>query len=112
MKFTTETYLNYDPFSGSDRDTDIRCHTTKIVSVRKSQDCMLAPLIGRPAHTIEPGTMARCDRAIVDDNWGSYYCCLDCMDHWLINDSGLCDWGEPHGDLDPMTPTAHGRQAP
>lgn len=90
MKFQEEIYLENDPFSGADMDTDIRCHTAKIVSVRKPQDCMLAQLIGdKSPHQIMPGQLARYDHAIVDGEWGSYYSCLDCMDKWLIVEAGF-----------------------
>jgi hypothetical protein len=89
MKFDNQVYLDNDPFSGSDQDTDIRCHTVKIVKVRKSQDCFLAQMVGKPAHVIQPGELARYDHALVDDEWGGYYTCLGCMDKWLIEDVGL-----------------------
>ena len=89
MKFSTDIYLNNDPFCGPDRDAEIRCHTAKIVTVRKSHPCMLADLIGNKVHDINSGEKARNDRAIVDGEWGSYYCCIPCMDKWLIEDVGL-----------------------
>ncbi len=85
MNYPKEIYLKYDPFSGSDRDADIRCHTFSIVKTKKSHQCMLANMIAK-SHTIKKGQLARYDKAIVDGQWGGYYSCLDCMDIWLSED--------------------------
>jgi len=89
MKFTDDVYLNNDPFSGSDRDVDIRCHTFKIVKVRKTHPCFLADLIGNKPHEIPIGKKAKYDSALVDGEWERYYTCLDCMDKWLIEEVGI-----------------------
>ena len=91
MKFDEKTYLAHDPFSGADRDTDVRHHKVKIVTVRKEHDCFLSPLLGESMHKILPGQKARNDTALVEDKWGSYYTCLECMDKWLIEDCGLSE---------------------
>ena len=88
MKYPKEIYLKYDPFSGSDRDADIRCHTFSIVKTKKSHQCMLANMIAK-SHTIKKGQLARYDKAIVDGQWGGYYSCLDCMDIWLSENWGI-----------------------
>jgi len=89
MRYTDDIYLNNDPFSGSDRDTTIRCHTYKIVKVRKAHSCMLATMLYIKPHEISVGKRARCDSALVDEEWGRYYTCLDCMDKWLIEYLGI-----------------------
>lgn len=89
MKFNNNVYLKNDPFSGCDRDVDLRCHKYKIVKVRKEHPCMLADLIGNKSHEISIGEKARYDSALIDGEWGGYYTCLDCMDKWLIEDVGI-----------------------
>ena len=79
-KRTDEEYIQYDPFEG-DRDVNIRCQQVRMVTVRKSHKCVgLEP---NNPHTIEPGSRARYESAIVDGKWGNYYMCIPCMDEWL-----------------------------
>lgn len=94
MQFKDETYLRYDPFVG-DPDVDIRCHRSKILTARKRHDCMLAVLVGKDAHSIEPGERAYGESAIVDGVWESCHSCLRCFDYFLINNVGL----EPNKSL-------------
>ena len=89
MRHKKRVYLENDPFCGSDRDVNVRCHTAKIVTVRKSHPCVLADLIGNEFHSINPGEKARRDKAIVEGEWGSYYTCIPCMDKWLSEDVGI-----------------------
>lgn len=99
MKHNADDYLNYDPFEG-DMDADIRCRTVKLVRTRAPHDCAtwLEP------HTIEPGTMARFDKAFVDgSHWGSYYTCTACMDQWLDEVIGL-DGDEYFDELGAVEP--------
>lgn len=78
MKYNDQQYITYDPFAG-DRDTDVKCRTVKLVKVRKVRKCCEP----REPHDIKIGEHARCERAIVDGNWRSYYCCIPCMDKWF-----------------------------
>jgi len=64
MKFPEQVYLNYDPFSDSDRDTEVRCHTYKIVKTRKPQQCLFGDLIGLRVHDIPIGTKVRYDHGL------------------------------------------------
>lgn len=96
MKFSEQTYIDNEPFSGSDQDVDIRLHSFKVVKVRKPHDCMLAQLVGNDHHVIQPGQPALRESAIVDDEWGSCYACLDCMDKFLIEEVGLEPDNETH----------------
>jgi hypothetical protein len=75
-----ERYLRYDPFR-DDRDVDIKCRTVKMVTTKKPHKC-LDPNKGR-LHDIPPGTRARYEHALVDGEWGQYYVCVACLDHWL-----------------------------
>ncbi len=77
MKYRKDFYIGFDPFDG-DRDVNIRNKTVKLVKVRKSHDCS-----GEREHTINQGEMARYESAIVDEEWGSYYVCIPCMDEWI-----------------------------
>ncbi len=86
MKFTESTYLNYNPFIGADRDADIRQYSWKLVKTRIPHLCMLAELVGCVIHEIPKGQLAMRERAIVDNEWGSSYSCIDCMDKWLIDE--------------------------
>ena len=83
MKYSLSTYAKYNPFEGSDRDSDVRQYTWKILKTRKPHDCMLAQLVGKETHEINLGTFAMREHAIVDGEWGSAYSCIDCMDKWL-----------------------------
>lgn len=74
-------YLRFDPFDG-DRDVDIRCRTTKLVTVRKQQKCHGLDRETN-GHAIEVGGRARYETAIVDGTWGRFYVCLACMDKWF-----------------------------
>lgn len=80
-------YLRYDPFEG-DRDTDIRCRTYKLVTVRKSQKCHGLDAESH-GHMIKVGERARYEKAIVDGEWCRYYVCLPCMNKWLTEYCGM-----------------------
>jgi hypothetical protein len=80
--FKDATYTDYDPFALSDRDVDIRARTVGVVKTRAPHLCAGTPETEH--HDMERGTLARCERAIVDGEWGAYYVCLECMDKWLI----------------------------
>lgn len=106
MKYQELTYLRYNPFEGADRDVEIREYTWKLVKTRKPHDCMLAELVGKEQHAIEVGKSAMREHAIVEGEWGSSYCCLDCMDKWIAEEL------EPLGyDVDIiMAPAAAGKR--
>jgi hypothetical protein len=90
MKYSENAYLENDFFSGCDRDTEIKMHTRKIVTVRKDHYCMLSRLIGKE-HKVKKGEKAIFDKAMVDGEFGSYYACLNCCDQ-LIDE--LCEKGK------------------
>ncbi len=77
MKYSKDLYIGFDPFDG-DRDVSIRNKTVKLVKVRKPHECL-----GEREHTINNGEMARCESAIVDEKWASFYVCIPCMDKWI-----------------------------
>lgn len=78
MRYSDQEYIDTDPYE-SDRDVTIRARQIKMVVTRKPQQC--AGVMEH--HTIPAGTRARYERAIVDDEWGSYYVCTECLDEWL-----------------------------
>ena len=54
-----------------------------MVAVRKKHRCALADLIGRKTHNIQIGERAWCERAIIEWEWQTNYCCTRCMDKEL-----------------------------
>lgn len=81
-------YIRFDPGAG-DMDVDIKCQEVRIVTVRKPQPCWLGMSPDRANHNIEPGQRARFEKAIVDGDWRSYYCCLPCIE------KELTEWQKP-----------------
>ena len=91
MKYPAQDYITWDPFEG-DMDVDIRCRKVKLVKVRKQHPCHLSMMDAVPAHHVEPGQLARHEKAFVDgSHWGSYYCCIPCMDAWFDEINGYLD---------------------
>jgi hypothetical protein len=91
---TDQDYLRFDPFEG-DRDVDIKCHTTKMVTVRKPHVCHMSLAPHEKKHNVEVGERARYEHALVEGEWGSFYVCTKCMDKWL--DAVLDENGENAG---------------
>lgn len=60
-----------------DRDTDVRCQTLAIVTVRKEHHC---PTCEKP---IPIGARAYKETALVDEQWCSAWTCLPCVDKWV-----------------------------
>lgn len=101
MKYQPDMYLTWDPFEG-DMDVDIRCRTVKLVRVRKEHVCHMSQGGPEPMHNIQPGEMARHESAFVDgSHWGSYYCCIPCMDAWFDELNGDL-YGEDLEELEPQ----------
>jgi len=85
---------NHSMFFGPD-ETEIRCQTTRIVTVRKIQRCMCPVCSGEDEeHVIGPGKRAVCDRAIADGKWGSCYVCIPCLTSWWNH----CRYGDEFGN--------------
>lgn len=79
MKYSPETYINFDFFTGEEAELTLR--TVKLVKVRKEHLCFLSALYGEKDHKINKGEIARYEKALVDsDYFGSYYMCLNCCD--------------------------------
>lgn len=83
---TSQQYIDamYSMFVGPD-DTEIRCRSVELVSVRKEQPCMCPAHEwsgGTPHHTVKPGDKAVRDKAIADGEWGSCFVCLPCLSSW------------------------------
>lgn len=81
-KYPNDYYLKYDPFDG-DRDTDVKCRSVLILTVRKDRDCWVGMSPDSSPHKILKGHRARFEKAIVDGKWCGYYVCLECIDKWL-----------------------------
>lgn len=98
MKFGESDYLAYDPYEGD--EAEIRCRTVKLVKVRKAHACFMgANPVGGDGHLINPGDVARYEKALVDgDFWGRSYVCIPCMDSWLSD--VLCDTSIDIGEVD------------
>ncbi|VVD95752.1 hypothetical protein PIN31009_01866 [Pandoraea iniqua] len=76
---TEAEYLTHDLFMGE--EADIKCRTVKLVTARKPHACWLGQALGAKPHEIAVGELHRYEKALVDgDYWGSYRCCLRCMD--------------------------------
>lgn len=80
--YTDADFIHRDPFDGADRDVKIRARKVSIVTTRSPHECYSAGGDGKP-HDIPAGTRARYERALVDGEWGQWWCCLDCMTRWL-----------------------------
>ena len=79
MKYKEDDYLGFDPFESDKDDNGSRCQSVKLVKVRKPQECMLTST----NHLIQPGELARFEKAIFEGKWCSWYCCISCMDEWF-----------------------------
>lgn len=80
MKYSTQTYLDQDPYAFSDVDIDVRCRKTSIVKTRKPHTCI--PPIGE-LHDIKAGEMAFRESAFVDGKASSNYICIPCLDKYI-----------------------------
>lgn len=80
--YSDHDFIVNDPFEGE--ESDIKCRTVKVVTVRKEQKCISPSL--EKVHPIKPGERARMEKAIVDGEWGRYYVCLACMTAWFKRD--------------------------
>lgn len=84
MKFKKETYIKY--WVGFQiKDPNIRCREKKIVKCRKEHDCHLTSFLGLEDHKIKKGEYALVEKAIFNNEWVSYYICIDCLNDFLIN---------------------------
>jgi len=84
MKHSEQEYLDIPPFADEFEGLEIRCHTRKIVKVRKPQICNWLEHI----HPIPVGERVVVDRAIIDGNWDSAYSCFGCLEKWLDFNEG------------------------
>ena len=78
MKRDVTEYIRYDLFAGDKGGPEVRLNEVKLVKTRKEHICMFLDI-----HTMPAGTVARHEKGLVDGEWKSYYCCLDCMDKWM-----------------------------
>lgn len=69
-------YLNWNPWSGSKDDGDIRALSVKMVVTRKPHNCVA----NINTHEIPRGSLVRREKAVHDGEWRSWYACLDCID--------------------------------
>ena len=80
QKHSDETYLSFNPFEG-DMDVDIRMHTAKIVTTRKTHMCIF-PENNEP-HEIPIGSKAWRESSVIYNKFSVCYVCLNCMDKWI-----------------------------
>ena len=89
-RHTEAEYLTHDLFMGE--DADIKCRTVKLVTARKTHQCWLGQARGAKPHEIAVGELHRYEKALFDgDYWGSYRCCLQCMDNEIDDFDGSDD---------------------
>ena len=83
QKYSDECYLRAgQSYFDGDRDVDIRCHSSRIVTTRKSQFCAVC------SKTHRKGKRMFCERAIVDGEWCTSYACCASLEPW-IRDTGI-----------------------
>ena len=70
--------LGIDLFSDDRDDARARVRTNRIVTTRKPHICA-----AYDRHEIPSGSRARVERAIIDDQWASFYFCCACLAQWL-----------------------------
>ena len=75
-RYSEYDYLSVQPFLD---ECEVRCQTTKIVKTKKEHKCSWC----KDPHMISAGSLAYCERAVVDGKWMSSYCCIESLDSWL-----------------------------
>lgn len=75
LKYPEFRYVQFDPFEG-DRDVDIKLQKVKLVKARKTHICQMGLSFGVEHHEVEPGQLARYEKALVEGKFRSYYCCI------------------------------------
>lgn len=78
-KYSSESYLRADPFSG-DRDVDVRAQRVRLVRIRKKHRCHLCRSYKKP------GTVMYRETAVVDGEWSTCHCCLPCLDRNCLDE--------------------------
>lgn len=71
--------LGIDLFAGDKDDAGAKLVSSRIVTTRKPHVCMFS----EEFHDIPAGTRARFEKALIDDRWGQFYACCDCLEGWL-----------------------------
>ena len=71
--------LSIDLFADDKDDAGARLCRSRIVTTRKPQVCVFS----EPRHDIPVGARARVESAIVNNRWGSFYVCCDCLKGYL-----------------------------
>ena len=77
-------YIEFNPFA-DDRDVHIECRKVALVTTRKPHWCAASVLVP-PAykeHNIPAGQRAWKESAKVEGDFGTYYCCLPCLDRLM-----------------------------
>lgn len=78
-------YVDFDPFGG-EMDVDVRYRTVKMVITRSVHECFGRDDEGFRLHKIPAGTRCRYEKALVDGEWGQWYCCIPCMEHYISSE--------------------------
>jgi hypothetical protein len=86
-KYKDSEYLHdVNPLDG-DMDGSVRCETVRLVKLRKERTCSYA----EDGHTIKPGEYSRCQKGIIDGQWGRFDICIPCLDKELDELNGFGD---------------------
>ena len=72
--YTDDALLGVDLFGCDKDDGGARMASSRIVTTRRLHTCRYAE-----PHDIPAGTRARLEKAIIDDRWGQFYVCSDCL---------------------------------
>jgi len=86
MKFSENTYLEFDPFGGYP-GAYIKNLEIKVIKTRKPCKCAMG------GHGIKVGSKARYESVMISGGWCRSYACIPCMDKWF-KEIGL----KPDGD--------------
>lgn len=81
MKYSPDEYLSLNLFDGD--ESDVQCRSIRLLKVRKEHTCFLS-MDQTEQHMISKGETARLEKGLIDRSfWGSYYCCVPCMDRFI-----------------------------
>ncbi len=75
---TDKDLLSIDLFADDKDDAGARCQSSRIVTTRKPHMCRFSE-----PHDIPVGSRARLEKAYVEDMWGQFYVCCNCLIDWL-----------------------------
>ncbi|KKN26072.1 hypothetical protein LCGC14_0878370 [marine sediment metagenome] len=71
--------LGIDLFADDKDDAGARLSSSRMVTTQKAHACRFSST----AHDIPVGARARVESAIMDDRWGRFSVCRDCLEGWF-----------------------------